>query len=243
MSEKEKILEKIKKCFALSKSANPHEAAVALKQAHALIKKHNIDNQIVDLCEMTSGNYLHAAKLKKLPVYLNKLLQIISSVFLVDAVIFSDRNVENKFNKTIKFYGHESDIMIAEYAWITLSKQLIQNRKSFINKYTDKQIKNATKTKRANIYAIGWVSGIYEEIKDLRRDISSEAMKEHFAAINNYISVVHDDLIEAKNKLNPAKNMTEQEYDAFIQGIKDGESVTIGKGVNSSIFKPNLLTN
>jgi hypothetical protein len=33
-----KILNKIKKCLALGASANPNEAAVAMRQAHALMR-------------------------------------------------------------------------------------------------------------------------------------------------------------------------------------------------------------
>jgi hypothetical protein len=42
--DQQRILEKIKKCFALAKSTNQHEAAIALKQAYALAKQHGIDN-------------------------------------------------------------------------------------------------------------------------------------------------------------------------------------------------------
>lgn len=42
MDNKEKILNKIKKCLALSKSANPQEAAIALKQAQALMQEYNV---------------------------------------------------------------------------------------------------------------------------------------------------------------------------------------------------------
>ena len=37
--DKQAVLEKIKQCLALSKSANEHEAAQAMKQAQALMKK------------------------------------------------------------------------------------------------------------------------------------------------------------------------------------------------------------
>ena len=43
---KQKALEKIKKCLALSKSANEHEAAQALKQAQALMRLHQIDGAV-----------------------------------------------------------------------------------------------------------------------------------------------------------------------------------------------------
>ena len=40
---KKDVIEKIKKCLALSKSANQHEAATALRQAQSLMEKYNID--------------------------------------------------------------------------------------------------------------------------------------------------------------------------------------------------------
>lgn len=40
---KEKVLDKIKKCLALSQSANEHEAAQALKQAQALMEKYEVN--------------------------------------------------------------------------------------------------------------------------------------------------------------------------------------------------------
>ena len=41
--DKEKALDKIKKCLALSKSANEHEAAQALRQAQALMEKYEVN--------------------------------------------------------------------------------------------------------------------------------------------------------------------------------------------------------
>lgn len=41
--DKEKVLDKIKKCLALGQSANEHEAAQALKQAQALMEKYEVN--------------------------------------------------------------------------------------------------------------------------------------------------------------------------------------------------------
>lgn len=50
---KEKILDKIKKCLALSKSANEHEAAQALKQAQALMEKYEVNVVDIALSEVS----------------------------------------------------------------------------------------------------------------------------------------------------------------------------------------------
>ena len=46
------ILCKIKKCLALSASSNPHEAAAALRQAHALMNKHGVSAHEVTMADI-----------------------------------------------------------------------------------------------------------------------------------------------------------------------------------------------
>ena len=47
--DQEKIIDKIKKCLALAKSDNPHEAATALRQAQKLMEQHNLTEQDISL--------------------------------------------------------------------------------------------------------------------------------------------------------------------------------------------------
>ena len=47
--DKQKVLEKIKKCLALGESANEHEAAQAIRQAQILMKKYGISENDVEL--------------------------------------------------------------------------------------------------------------------------------------------------------------------------------------------------
>ncbi len=50
MNREEAIL-KIKKCLALAKSANENEAAIALRQAQALMREFQIDPDLLDIVE------------------------------------------------------------------------------------------------------------------------------------------------------------------------------------------------
>ncbi len=45
-------LKKIKKCLALSRSANEHEAAAALRQAQALMREHGLREKDVSLADV-----------------------------------------------------------------------------------------------------------------------------------------------------------------------------------------------
>jgi hypothetical protein len=50
-----KIMDKIRKCLALSQSANEHEAAAALRQAKKLMEAHNISAEDVKAAEVSEA--------------------------------------------------------------------------------------------------------------------------------------------------------------------------------------------
>ena len=47
-----KVLGKIKKCLALSSSDNPHEAAAAMRQAHALMAAHGVSAEQITMADI-----------------------------------------------------------------------------------------------------------------------------------------------------------------------------------------------
>ena len=78
-NETEKYLAKIKKLLNLARrSSNSHEAATALNQAQALMRKHKLSQNDVDLMDITSkaskGAPSHA---RSIPQYMTMLGQLI----------------------------------------------------------------------------------------------------------------------------------------------------------------------
>ncbi len=53
--EKSRIIDKIKKCLALSRSANEHEAAAALRQAQKLMQQYRIEMSDVDMSDIAES--------------------------------------------------------------------------------------------------------------------------------------------------------------------------------------------
>ena len=53
MSDRQNILERIKKFLALSQSSNPAEAAIALSRAQKLMQEHSISIEDVNLSSVT----------------------------------------------------------------------------------------------------------------------------------------------------------------------------------------------
>ena len=244
--ETQKILSKIKKCFALSKSANANEAAVALKQAYALARKYNLEHRLEEVCEISSGRQLPAGYQINLPLYLAKLLNLINFVFQTRSVTRAQRISESQVKTTVEFHGYESDILIAEYAWEVLSKILTRARTIFLNTHRDGRMNKVTKTRHADIYSLGWIHSVEEEVKNLGRELSVGERTAHDDKIKAYQGVLYNNaLVMSKVKANPiaaAAGISNKEYAAYQKGIADGKDVTLGKGVNASVKKCKALT-
>ena len=93
--DKQAVLEKIKKCLALSKSANEHEAAQAMKQAQALMKKYEVDAVDVALSEVSEkgGDRQMAFKLA---MWQWNVANMVADIFGCKSY---------KLRKTMMFYG------------------------------------------------------------------------------------------------------------------------------------------
>ena len=87
--DKSSALEKIKKCLALSRSANEHEAAQALKHAQALMAKYGLTGWDVELAEV-SEQYGKAPK--SAPSWHWRLVHLCGSAFGCDRWHAADRS-------------------------------------------------------------------------------------------------------------------------------------------------------
>lgn len=59
-----KALDKIKKLLRLANSSNPHEAAAAMRQARALMEKHQLDQTDVDIADIEEHGTRSGSKMK-----------------------------------------------------------------------------------------------------------------------------------------------------------------------------------
>ena len=165
-NETEKYLAKIKKLLNLARrSSNPHEAATALNQAQALMRKHKLSQNDVDLMDITSkaskGAPSHA---QNIPRYMTFLGQLICRAMGVNCYYSFRRNYMNgQKQNTVIFYGPDERPEIAAYAFDVLSRQMVKARRTFISSLR-KNIKPSTKTARADQFCEGWTEGAYQAI-------------------------------------------------------------------------------
>ncbi len=151
----EKILEKIKKCMALAndKNATENEAAVALKQAKALMDEYHITD--TDLVLSNVKEYgINTAKI--LPQWHWNLIHLCCRVFNCDAYHRQHYGLKSQ----MKFIGVGNNAEMCTYAYEVLIRQLKKARLNFIKTQLNRVKIAKNKTYRADQFCDGWVYSV-----------------------------------------------------------------------------------
>lgn len=120
----QKVIDKIMKCLALSKSSNPNEAATALRHAQKLMATHNLTMSEVEISRVTE----HRITVGKRTTYWRNLL----SATVADAL--NCRHLISKNRNGIKIYefiGIGEAPEICAYTYEVLARQLLADEKAF----------------------------------------------------------------------------------------------------------------
>ena len=147
---KDKIIEKIRKCLALSSSANQHEAAAALRQAQKMMELHRVSD--TDLLAAGVGEASSHAGASRRPSNWEGLLATMISLAFGCRIVF----VSARGGGNWRFIGMGASAEIAQYAFAVLFRQLRRSRATFI-KEKCKRLIPASKTRRADLFCLAWV--------------------------------------------------------------------------------------
>jgi hypothetical protein len=119
-------LKKIRKCLALAGSNNEHEAAAAMRQAHALMKKHGLNESSVHLSEIGERG-VKATGSTGIQSWEAYLAATIAEAFgLKSAFQSGDYNFRTgrRGRGSILFIGPDARITVASYCYECLHRQL-----------------------------------------------------------------------------------------------------------------------
>lgn len=169
---KEKILDKIKKCLALSKSANEHEAAQALKQAQALMEKYEVNVVDIALSEVSEQGADRRMAFK--------LADWQWSVANMIADIFGCQSYQR--GKTMMFYGIGNRAEISAYAFDVVYRQISADRRKFLKNCRAR--KQAHRTYLADQFCNGWIVGAWEVVKKFEMSDEEKAVMDRYAKKN-----------------------------------------------------------
>lgn len=216
----DQIMEKIKKCLALAKSSNEHEAAAALRQAQKLMELHGISD--ADVLAAGADEQRTKAGATMRPVnWETRLASKVAATFGCHVIFSGGRKGE------WAFIGCGAAPEIASYAFAVLFRQAKRARADYIDDRL-KRCKRGTQVRRADLFCEGWVS-------------SATAIVEAFAgneqqdeAIKAFIATRYPALTEfsARSRTGDRK-LRDHEYGDHIAGRRAGQDAQINRGCGS----------
>ncbi len=224
----EKILRKIKRCLALAKSSNANEAATALRQAQALMQKHQISKSDISAADICSHCVSVGAGIKP-PVYIVGLINLIRKAFGVEMVYRSTYN-GSRWEGGVEFIGFEGAAEVAGYAMTVLGRQLKLDRTAYLKNLAGQR--RSTKTRRADLYARAWVKAVGLKV------ITSQISEVNQTAFEVYKARNHGKLKFGKSL---DRGFRVNDSEAFSQGLKDGERVQFYQGMRREGSDPLAL--
>lgn len=180
MSDKAKILDKIKKCLALSKSPEPHEAAAALRQARKLMEIHGIDehdlsdadyvSETVDVPIQVSMPSV-TADVKRImkgkkprspnpPRILEMVVALMMRAFGVNPVFEMTRRVSD-YSWTIRYFGPATRVPVAAYTHRIVWRALTGAWNGYLKAHPEiKGVKDARTS-----FMVGWIAGVAQTVE------------------------------------------------------------------------------
>lgn len=234
VSDQDNALAKIKKCLKLSKSSNANEAQVALRQAHALMKKHNLSISDIELSEVVTAQ-VNADTKKKLPDWTAELIRVIANLLECEVIFLRFSMGSQKM--IINFVGSKENTEIAAYTFTVLYRALKKQRKEFIAEQTaQKRLSPANKVRIGDAFCQGWVVAVREKIKDL---IHQEKTPEEKAFSDRVKAFAKMKTKSAT--LSPTSSKTEGLYKYAQEGFKEGSNVDLHIGVHGKGKQQALL--
>lgn len=222
MDNRDSILEKIRKCMAMSKSANENEAETALRQARKLMEIYQVSHAemlAIDIKEATAK----AGVISRPSVWENLLAGRIADVFGC-RLIFREGFTASHW----VFIGLPPANEVAAYSFEVLFRQAKKARQEFMQENL-KRFKKANKVRRADLFSEGWVRTALRTVSPLTpvdgvEDAIKAYMETKFSNLGSLESV-------DRNKGRPLSNKDEM---AIAAGAAAGRHAQINKGVGAA---------
>lgn len=219
--DKQTAIEKIRKCLALAKSANEHEAAAALRQAQALMRKYGVEDGDILMAEVSEAKVKAGAKTK--PVKWESQL----STTVADAFGCRKIFVQEWKAGYWTFIGCGPAAEVATYAYTVLMRQLRKARGEFQQAHC-KRLVPASKTRRADLFCEAWVAAVRRQVEAFAgTPANAEALEVYMdKEYPNLGTLVPRDRQEGKN-------LRDGDVNARAAGWHAGRQAQLNHGVNN----------
>jgi hypothetical protein len=217
-------LSKIKKCMALGKSANPNEAATAMRQAQKLMELHGISDTDVALADVSEVRC--AVAMQSGPRWEVRLANMVADAFGCDVIWTAERKFighRSSVRTQVMFIGVGAAPQVASYAWLVLDRQCAAQRLAHVRQQP-KNCKPITRTARGDAFADGWVIGVGDKLH-------SFAGERHQLLIDHFREIHHPNTITENSKSRAVgRNVKDDSIEA---GFAAGRQAQLDHGIGN----------
>lgn len=181
MSTSDRILRKIEKCLALSRSSNEHEAAAALRQAKTLMEKHQLTMTDVEMNKIDVATLGRAAT-RKPPRWKSDLFGVVARAFGCSLFFRGGQ---------IVLVGKAPGPDVAKYAADVLLRQLALDKKTFLREHVtgNTLLDRAEKIRIGKGYSEGWVCGCRSIVETFAAAITQNERQQHTDRVRLHFAV------------------------------------------------------
>ncbi|MFJ4055951.1 DUF2786 domain-containing protein [Pseudomonas sp. NPDC089743] len=235
-SEKlEQVLRKIKRCLALSRSANENEAATALRQAQALMRKHRLtemDVRLSDVGEVEST----VSRYVRRPVWDRDLASYVADVFGCQSLRYRHYDwTRGRLVERATFVGITPAQHIAVYAYEVLLAKVTAARKEYASGVRSGRFRSPyTAETAADHFAVAWVWGVQSRLRALVPQGEDEPPLQNKSDGQDLVTTnAHDQMLIqqflANQQIGKARKQPDRELDldAQIAGMLSGARTEI----------------
>ncbi len=218
-------LEKIKKLLRLSQSANPHEAALAMRRAMDMADRHNLDLASLELDEEVA-EIIH--RWFPIGIRLSRerqlALGLLRSYFHVEPCL-------SRARQAVVFVGKEADVLVAEYVFEFLCRQCRLCLKGW---QTSERAsgRKVTGTKNANFIA-GFFYGVGSQLHQQRQVLFMEDQKFAIVLAGQQLEreeALHDVIGET---VSIPDRKHRKNHSALMSGFVEGKKTKINPALRS----------
>ena len=231
-TDRERIIRKIKRCLALSESANANEAEMAMRQAQAMMRAYRLSE--VDLHIDLVSSETRNTRIIRMAAWQRALATIAAKAFGCKVLIKQYKNGPVAF----EFIGVMPAAELAAYAYDSLLNQVKAARKKFKNEFM------ATR-REGDDFCIAWVCSVRTKVTQFAKenqtvkDQTNALMvieKKEEAAINLWIAnryAIIDTKKEAKRE--------NYNHIAFHHGLQAGLDASINQALSAAHQKQLMI--
>lgn len=229
-----KIIDKICKCLRLAESANPNEAASALRQAVSLMRKYDISDEQVNAHEVSINQMneisVNGCSASKPAYWVLALSNLVAEAF--DCRVYISRKEQTK--PEFIFIGADNRPEVASYLYTILYRSLGRARVTFmksliIDKSIEAKASDGTGTvsakerrRRANIFAQAWLFRVSKKIKMYKNNANTHTGENRI--LDEYVNKKYGLTLDYMQ--NPVETEA-PDYDDIIIGMRAAEEVSL----------------